>query len=261
LSLDVTMMLMGICPPQRLKWLGETKIALDNSGFPFVKKILAIDEFGGYKFPNNLYQYFVNSGWDVLIESCASRVEVMTHALKLINSEYTFYHEDDVLPRYLPTIYDLKTVFEIKYGDRECGMISLTLGGCQFDASSGNIGDLEFLEENAIVCDSKYKIFLRLEKYKNDWFFEFPGLFIRTDLFRSCHDYACRFLSGMGIEQALTKAYFDMGYNYKYFKCSVALPDALKILKRDPSLVNSHCRLLHNLDVNQGSGIGSRHTY
>lgn len=75
-------------------------------------------------------------------------------------------------------------------------------------------------------------------------------MFIRTDLFKKCHELA-KTKHGQ-IEQALTSAYFGEKFQDSYYKCSIAKIDALDILQKNAMLVNSDCRLLTNLDVNQG---------
>ena len=183
----------------------------------------------------------------------------MDRAFSYIDTDIIFYNEDDVLVD-LPTVDDVRFVFDKNIDDRKCGMLSLALGGTQYNSAVGNLGDLRFMEDNTIISNDDYRIFQRLEEYKSAWFFEFPGLFIKTDLFKECHNKA----KGLGkqIEQALTISYLDNGYSEKYYKASIAKSNALSILLEDGSKVNSHCRLLTNLDPSQGnSPLGGCHNY
>lgn len=255
---------MGICPPIRLQWLKQNVDYLDSQNFPFVKKIIAIDQFHGNTIPLDLVNYFQSRGWNVLVDSHRSRARSMDHAFSQIDSEYIFYNEDDVLST-MPNILDLSKVFDTIIDERECGMISMTLGGTQFDPSRDDdnhkfIGDLKHMNRNTILENNDYRIFRRMEEYANAWFFEFPGLFIRTNLFKTCHERSKQ-IHGQ-IEQALTTAYIDQGFMEKYYKCSIAKINAFDLLKINPMSVNPDCRLLSNLDINQGnSPLGGNHLY
>ena len=257
--MDVTAFIMGIAPPQRLSWLKETIDYMDSQNFPFKKKIIAIDQFNGHTVPRNLIEYFEGQGWIVLIDSHRSRIKSMDRAFAEIDTEYLFYNEDDVIAT-LPTVESLEKTFDAEVDGRKCGMVSMTLGGTQYDGPSGNIGDLAHMEENIITETDDYLIFRRLEEFRNPWFFEFPGLWIRTELFKTCHESA----KGISqqVEQGLTSAYFNSNLDKTYFKCSVAKKGSLEILKEDGNKVNSHCRLLSNLDPMQGnSPLGGSHHY
>src|SRR3989338_2636806 len=109
-NIDVTAFILGICPPQRLQWLTQTVDYMDQQYFPFVKKIIAVDEYKGYTMPAELKKHFEANGWIVLVDTHMSRTKSMDHAFSLIDSEYIFYNEDDVQVT-LPRISDLTTVF------------------------------------------------------------------------------------------------------------------------------------------------------
>jgi len=258
-NIDVTAYIMGIAHPQRLEWLKTNIDHLEKQNFPFVKKIISIDQFNGHVVPTDLVKYFEDYGWVVLLDSHKSRVASMDRAFNMIDTEFIFYNEDDVLSD-LPKIEDLTKTFNTDINGRSCGMISMTLGGTQYDAPSGNIGDLRYMTQNIIIDSNGYIIFRRLEEYKNSWFFEFPGLWIRTSLFKDCHNKA----KGLGgqIEQSLTSSYVSNGFINNFYKASICKKDSLNILLNDGSKVNSHCRLLINLDPSQGnSPFGGNHFY
>ena len=258
-NIDITAYIMGIAPPQRLEWLKNTVDYMDEQNFPFKKKILSIDQFNGHTVPEETVKYFEEQGWVVLVDSHKSRIASMDRAFSMIDTEYMFYNEDDVMAT-MPKIEDLETVFNTEVGGRRCGMVSMTLGGTQYDAASGNIGDLRHMKENVIVESDDYMIFRRLEEFMNPWFFEFPGLWIRTEIFKNCHNKS----KGVGgqIEQGLTRSYKAMGYVNTHYKTSIAKKDALDTLLDDGTKVNSHCRLLSNLDPSQGnSPLGGNHFY
>lgn len=255
-------MVLGVCHPQKLDWLPKTLESIDRSGSIFYKKVLAIDEFKGMTFPNSLSGQISSSGWEVMVDNHMSRHKSMLHALDAMqDAEYVFYHEDDVLVD-MPSLETIVTSLEHVDNGRQCGMASLTLGGTKgwFSFSSG-VGDLANIRNN-IITETKEEISFKREELNRDiHFFEFPGLFVRTDLLRKCLDYAAQNCISMQIEQALTKAWFELKLDMSFFKCSIArssLPDQIML---DDKQIFKNCRFLTNLDPKQGSSgyFGSHH--
>lgn len=249
--MEITAFIMGICPPKRLEWLKQNIDFLDSQNFQFKEKILSIDQFKGYVLPNDLKEYFLSKGWKLLIDNHGSRNKSMDHLLN-ISSEYIFYNEDDVLCE-MPNKNDLETIFNIKDGHRECGMVSLTVGGSNWYPESNNFGDLNFLQNNIIFENEKYYAFKRLESHKNNYFFEFPGLIIKSNIFKQCHQSAKQFRTQ--IEMALSLAYFHNNFDKQYYKCCLTKPIIHELIFKDYRRIISDGRLLRNLDENQGSGI------
>jgi hypothetical protein len=253
---------MGICQPQRIAYLKKTLSYLDGQKFPFSQKVLAIDEFDGYTFPKNLKTQLGKRGWTVLIDSHRSRIKSMDHAFSAINTDYVFYNEDDVQAT-LPKISDLTRVFdEIKVKDRECGMISLTLGGSKSHFPANKYGDLDKVKENILLENKEYLVFRRLEEKRNEWFFEFPALFIKTKLFKICHEVAKKKYHNAQVEMGLTKAWFGEKLDKKYYKCSLCKKDILHVVGDNPLEIFKKSRLITTLDPNQGnSPFGGHHAY
>lgn len=260
--INITALILGICPPQRLKWLKQTVDHMDKQKFPFVKKIIAVDEFRGYKMPSRLKKHFEENGWLVLVDSHMSRTKSMDHAFSLIDSEYIFYNEDDVQVN-LPRIKDLSTIFrDTKVKNRECGMLSLTLGGSTSDFPKNKYGDLNLVHENILLEKKDYLVFRRLEKKRDNYFFEFPALFIKTDLFKICHETAKKKFTKKQVEMGLTKAWLKEKIDKKYYKCSLCKKDILHIVGDHPLEILMKSRLIKTLDPNQGSSpFGGNHAY
>lgn len=249
----------GTSHPQRREWLRKTIDFMDQQEFPFEKKILTIDQFGGNFMPEQEIDYFSSNGWTVLVDSHMSRVKSLTRALNEIDSEYIFYNEDDVIA-ILPDVNDLETVFNTEVDGKKCGMITMTIGGDHHDYLKGSYGDLTFIQENTILESEKYVIFKRLYEYASHFFLQFPGLWIRSEIFKNCNNKA-KTIGGQ-IENGLTDAYFANGYDKTYYKCSIARPETLEVAKTDPKNVDDRCTFLKNLDPRQGSAtFGGGHHY
>lgn len=260
--IDITAFIMGTCRPQRLEWLEQTLDYLDSQNFPFVKKILAIDEFDGYTFPQNLREKFNSRDWLILIDNHKSRVGSMLHAFKNITSEYVFYNEEDVMAT-LPDIEDLEFLFKKhQIDDRSCSMVSLTLGGSNNHFPAGEYGDLKDVKDNIIFHTKDRICFQRLEEKRNDYFFEFPGLFVNTVIFRTCLSFATKHFHGKAIEEGLTLSYFHLGFDQSLYKASIAKDNLEEIIETNPYAFINECRLLTNLDPEQGnSSSGGNHFF
>lgn len=258
--IDVTAFIMGTCRPQRLAWLEQTVDYLDSQNFPFVQKILAIDEFDGFKFPKLLADKFSANGWELIIDNHKSRIKSMKHVFKHIKSEFTFYNEEDVMAT-MPNMSTLEHLFnERKVDNKICSMISLTLGGSTNHFPANEYGDLKEIQENILVENDIYLAFRRLESKRNDYFFEFPGLFVNTEIFKHCTTIASNRFTGLSIEAGLTAAYFYLCYDKDHYKASIAKNNIINVINTNPNAFIKECRLLENLDPNQGnSSSGGNH--
>lgn len=261
--MSIGAMLLGVCHPQKLEWMPLVISAIDGSRvFNFDKKVLAIDEFKGWTFPMEKKVEFEKSGWDVIIDRHMSRPKSMIHSLDLLDQDIVFYHEDDVIPE-LPDRSEIEDMFNLSHGDRDCGMVSMTLGGTTgwFSGFPNTLGDLAYVKDNILIESSDRIYFKRMEEYKEKHFFEFPGLFIRRDLLEQCLSYSMTHCHNMQIEQALTKAWFDLGLDTRYFKVSVAKKNLIEQIEKNPREIFNNCRFLKNLDPNQGcSAFYGKHT-
>ena len=153
--MKITAFIMGIAHPDRMRWLLETITHMDQQNFPFAKKIVSIDQFDGHTVDFSTIKSLEYNGWVVLIDNFKSRIASMDRAFNLFDTEYVFYNEDDVKAN-LPKIEDLEFTFNHEIDGRKCGMISMTLGGTQFDSASNFIGDLKFMEDNKIMGKSQH---------------------------------------------------------------------------------------------------------
>lgn len=252
--------IMSIAHPKRLLWLHETIKHIEEQKFPFYKKVIVIDQFDGFKVPDFLNQKLIDWGWEVKKVALRSRVQSMDLFFEDDGTDVIFYNEEDVKAT-LPDYKFLTNMFETSIENRKCGIVSLSVGGMECDYSKRQIGDLAFCEKNKIYSSESYYSFLRLEDYKSKWFFEFPGLFVIQDIFEKCHKKAKEYIN-FQVEMGLTKAYFELNFDKIYFKSSVCKNNLLEVSNSNPSEINNLCRLLTNLDPNQGnSPLGGHHTY
>lgn len=257
-KLDCTCVIFGICPPQRINWLCQNIEHLDKQNFPFKQKILMIDEFNGHTFDSELKKKFESTGWHVEVCQYKSRVKTFLRFFELNKSEIVYYNEDDVLST-MPNPDDVLRVFNTTVDNRQCGMLSLTLGGANIDPTKFYFADILEYKNKSILKNDTYTVFVRNEQFRNLYFFEFPGLFVKADILHECLKHGT---PGAQIEMGLTEAYFRLQYNVKYFKAALCLNGTEEYLKENAFCVNDKCRLLHNLDIHQGSSpFGGKHEF
>jgi len=243
---------MGTTKPQRLAWLAESLKYLDNQDFPFHEKIISIDKIGNNQLDSKIEGELQLRGWKIIKHTFADRGKCMRDALAQISSDFIFYNEDDILVK-MPKYNDVHEAFDIRdLNGRTCGLLSFSLGGTKHDDGKKNFGDLADIKENILLEKEDYLVFKRLEEKKDDYFFEFPALFARKDIFVSCANFAP--LNSM--EYDLTKAYFNQNFDSKYYKatiCKHSIFDVLETYKHTYYReLKETAKLTRLLDENQG---------
>lgn len=258
---SISCLILSTCHNSKLRWVQEVAKSIEINDV-FDQKILAVDEFNGLFFPQRIKNIFESGNWDVLVDNHMSRTKSMLHGIEISKNDLLFYSEDDVLLD-LPDKDFILSHFETNIEGRECGILSLNLGGTNSRITNmgGNLnsqyktGDLEFAVDNKIKEHDNYFSFLRLEKYKNPWFFEFPGIFINKNLLKELLILANDKFKGYQIEVALTAAWFSGEFDKKYYKASIAKNIFVDLVKEDPMKLHDESRLLKNLDKTQGAFI------
>jgi hypothetical protein len=145
----------------------------------------------------------------------------------------------------------------MKAFNRRCGIVSLNLGGAKTELKDRIYGDLLNCEVNKIYSDDEHMIFIREEEYRNDYFFEFPSLFISQKLFIKCLNTIDYHLNQsqkpFQIERALTSFWFASKLHQYFFKCCYCKNNLLKVLNEEPARMMELSALMKTLDPNQGS--------
>lgn len=242
----MTALLSAVTHPAKRHWLDQTINSFRNDFFD--RQIVYVDVIQPFPHSEFTGEW---EGWELVRMDYENRTRCLQEVVNMTDSKYVFYHEDDVLVS-LPDRAHIEELFDTRVGGREVGMISLTLGGCRFNPP-GDIGDLAFIEQNAVKKTDTWTAFVRREEDRSPYFFEFPGLFVRRDLLKGCIIRAQDRFRGHQIENALTKAWFDLELDKDFAKLSICKREAPEVLAANPYQVNTHCRLLSNLDPLQGS--------
>jgi len=215
--------IIGTTIPHRVDKLIETMISIDKEEFGFESKILSIDDFGE-GVPNKLKEYTDNNYWTVITGQPKGMVNNQQRALSNIDDEWVLYCEDDVLVEKLPTKEQLK---ELHSKVDNVGLVSLTGGGYKTEMAipghpsytpqlAKEILDNITNSDNHVIVGDDETFWFREPKFNNGWFFEFPSLFLKTDIFKTCINKSLSDFKGSQIEQSYTRSYFSLGYHQKY---------------------------------------------
>ena len=258
-DLTYTCFINGIAHETRQKWAIQCAKNIDAQNFGFDKKMVCFDEFNEHKVSDETKQELKNMGWEVLVLNLHSRIRTLKHVLDKEENDIFCYVEDDVLVQ-LPEKNDTDIVFEDFKNERRCGMISMSVGGGGYDWPNNNWGDLQFINENNVLKNKKYEFFLRDEKHKTPYFFEFPVVFIKTFIFQTCVEASLNHFRGQQIETAFTSAWFFKAFDQDYYKCSVVKPDSKAILEKNMKDVDKIV-FLEFLDSGQGNNLWGGNNY
>ena len=231
---------MGICHPGKLNYLNQSLDSIDKYNHIFAKKILAIDQFNGHTFPQPFKKKFTDKNWNIIIDSHMSRSKSILNALRAVESDWVFYTEDDIVLD-LPDNFNLNNFIKDIDG-RKPGLISLNFGGTKHDLSVNNVGDMAFAEENQIYADDDLICFRRLEDNRDDFFFDFPGLFVRKDVFEKCILHAMEFNKNYQIEFALSLTWFQLEMDKEYYKASILKNEFLDYRRNDAMDIHRKAR-------------------
>ena len=247
----MTFSIVLLTTAKRTQWLEESIASIDRNYFD--QKILSVDEFDGYIFPDHLKEKYIKEGWKVVVDNHKSKLSSLINAVSLVTSDYVFYQEDDIVAN-LPDKNYIEDLLDLKVLDRYCGIISLNLGGAITELKDRIYGDLIECEERKILQGEYYYSFIRCESRRNAWFFEFPSFFIRTDHFLQSLIYvrAQNWTANHEIEQNLTKSWFNNGMYLKYYKCCITKNNLKTVLIESPTKMMDLCGMIKILDPHQG---------
>lgn len=226
---------------KRTQYLKET-IESINKQTIFDEKVIHIA--GSQQINSSIYDLLYVTNWRIL-SSNSYRVAAFKSTVNNINAEYIFYIEDDINLLYLPSwIKD----FLVK---EKPGILSLNLGGSQCDYPKGLLGDLINVSPRICFSHDDFVIFKRDFSLRNNYYFEFPCLFMHKAML----DEMMPYIVGEDIEISLTNAYSNV--NEKYQKYSICRAAFLDLLNEEYPIENfayemEKSKLYRLLDPNQG---------
>lgn len=245
-------LIIGTTLSHRVDKLIETMISIDKENFDFESKFLSIDDFGE-NLSDKIKTYSNNNNWSIIVGEKKGMVNNQIRGLNNIKTEWVLYCEDDVLVEKLPSNEQLKKLHD-KIND--VGIVSLTGGGYRPDKE---VLDNIVNPDNHVIVGNDETFWFRDPKHNNGWFFEFPILFVKTDIFNNCINESLNNFKGIQIEQSYTKSYFNLGYHEKYKRYSWVknLNNHLDFNKSVPNLLTDICSDLIYIKHNRNNYLPS----
>lgn len=238
--------------------------SLTSTGFIFDEKIVSIDYINSDKYDEDIASYFEHHNWKIKKSLYGSRIDTLIDLMRYFvenNTDFVLHAEDDILVDYLPTRNDLEGLLLLAKNNQTCGQLTLSLGGSTFKCEGGDDGDLYDIENEKIFENEKILIFRRKEENASSFFFELGTMFIRPKIMLMCLEYAKKNFSNMQIEQAQTRAWFDLNIPSIFYRATLCKPQVQKYWKNDTWKVDGECRFITILDPNQGASLyGGKHS-
>ena len=213
--------------------------------FNFKTKNLSIDCFTENAVQD--FSFFEKNGWNINKHERKGIFGNIVEGLKGLESEWLFYCEDDVAVEKIPTHDEIISIQNLKSGNRKAGYISFMFGGME---EGRNVKELnEYLKSKKSYKDvsKESQIFLRQEKFKNDFFINFPVALFQKEALNELVDYIKLYKQGKQVEQAFSEAWIEKGMCERYFSLSY-------IKKFDP--LNVKLKMLSETTEQQKSYFG-----
>jgi hypothetical protein len=203
--------------------------SIDNQNFPFINKIMSIDDFGNPLTPE-LLEYLDNNNWKYILHARVGMCENIEIGLKECTSDWLLYSEDDVVVNGLPLISDFD-IIENKT-NKKLGILSLLSSrGTGFLTDRFETFKNEISKVENYVNEDNFSAWIRNENTIDDYFIEFPITFINLNLFKKLFEYANSNLQGYQIEQGLTRAFIDGGFKNEYTKVNYLKPVDISVFE------------------------------
>lgn len=202
--------------------------------FNFKNKNLSVDCFNQDSIDD--FSDFERRGWKILKHERKGIFGNMVEGVSGLNSDWIFYCEDDVAVEQIPSSDDMKMIEGLKSKGRSVGYISLMFGGME---EGRNIKEMhEYLRSSSSYKKTKNnsQIFLRQEKFKNDFFITFPVALFKRDVLIQLIDYINLYKKGIQVEEAFSQAWMEVNMPEKYCTLSYVKdfdPKKVKLIRID----------------------------
>lgn len=219
--IDACVVLMGCTAPGRLESLDNVVDSIESHGIPFKQKIITIDLFEDAPLPDDFAPKYNARGWTVTVSPERGMVANLNNALRLVNEDWVFYTEDDVIIHQLPTKEQFGRMVKVRDKNRPPGIISYTYGGYDFKHMSQEELRVSAANPAQFKRFEEFLYWVRDESLVRGYHVEFPVTFFRTDLLRQCLERAKIECKGRFIESALTLGWFSLGLESQYHKATL----------------------------------------
>lgn len=186
--------------------------------YDFTVKNLTIDQFTENSETD--FSFFENNGWNVILHERKGIFGNLLEGSANLVSDWVCYCEDDVSVEKIPSEEEIKKIEQIKSGGRGIGAIFLMFAGMEEGRHVVELNEYLQSEKSFKQLTPETKIFLRQEKFKNDYFINFPVTIFKREVLLELIEYIKVHKRRVQVEEAFSQAWFELGMPEKYFTVS-----------------------------------------
>jgi len=186
--------------------------------YKFNVKNLTVDDFVQNTAKN--FSCFKEKGWNVFIHERRGIFGNLVEGSKNFVSDWVLYCEDDVSVERIPAIEEIEQIQKLKSGGREIGAILLMFAGMEEGRNVIELNEYLQSDKSYKELSPETKIFLRQEKFKNDYFINFPAIIFKRDILQNLIEYIKNNKQRVQIEEAFSQSWFETEMHKKYFTVS-----------------------------------------
>lgn len=166
------------------------------------------------------FSSFKKNGWNVFQHERKGIFGNLVEGSANFTSDWIFYCEDDVSVHRVPSEEEIKKIEALKSGGREIGAIFLMFAGMEEGKNVSELNEYLQSDKSYKQLTPHTKIFLRQEKFKNDFFINFPVAIFKRSVLIELIEYIKIHKRRVQVEEAFSQAWFETGIAQKYFTVS-----------------------------------------
>jgi len=204
--------------PQRAQLVENTIDSLDDCEKIFDERIMSVDVFNGGLEAEWFNRY--KNNWSVYFKGKSpSKSMILNHqnVVQKSSNNVIFYTEDDIVINKTPKLDTIEQLFNgAVINGKPVGFISYNNHvWIQFKENPQHIIDFISNPDNYITINGD-TFLIKTEMIKDRYYLNFPVSIFTRDVMLKLHEHAMINCTNTTIEEGLTKAWFDLGYDKKY---------------------------------------------
>ena len=186
--------------------------------YNFTIKNLTVDNFVENIETN--FSSFEENGWNIFIHERKGIFGNLVEGSKNFVSDWILYCEDDVSVNRIPTNEEIEQIEKLKSDGREIGAILLMFSGMEEGRNINELNEYLKSDKSYKELSPETKVFLRQEKFKNDFFINFPVIIFKREVLQQLIEYIKKNKQRVQVEEAFSQSWFETEMNKKYFTVS-----------------------------------------
>jgi len=197
-----------------------------NDKNQLAQKIMSVDVIEGHPYDLTWFQQYIDLGWEIVFGPCSGHrgmANNIMRGLELVHHPMLFYCEDDVIIQRIPE----ETLITNWFYNSDMGRKKLGVLVYNTHILAPWIHDEKIIEQRLAYINKPQSYFMSpqlddmyLKKdpeiLKDEYWICFPTCIMTYQHFKDCLEYAYKNCEGMGIEPAMSKAWWELGHQRLY---------------------------------------------